>query len=150
MQQAFDALLGKVLLPAPDRRAAGAGPRRRFQHRQALGREQHDPGKRDVLERTPAVAVDARQPRPGGFVKENTDSLSHPLRHAYLTAKVNPPYASPHSDGREIERLPHRIMAEVLHAPWRQDPALIPIQEAKHIGQQPNESASQPVVERIT
>lgn len=96
VQQALDALLGKALLPAPDRRAAGAGPPRHFQHRQALGRKQHDPGTLDVLERTRAVADEARQTRPGGFVKENTDSLSHPLRLAYLTAKVNPQHASLH------------------------------------------------------
>lgn len=95
-QEALDALVGKALLPAPDRGAAGSGPPRHLQNGQALGREQHDPGALDVLERTRPVTDDARQPRLRGFVEENTDSLSDPLRLAYFTDLVNPPYASVH------------------------------------------------------
>jgi hypothetical protein len=61
-------------------------------------------------------------------------------------------------DGREVERLPHRIAHEVRHvSEWhelvqreRQQPALIDVPGAKHLGREPSESPRSLVVERIT
>jgi hypothetical protein len=77
-------------LPAPDRGAADLRPTRDLEHRQALGREQDDPGPPHVLERAVAVSDDSGKVRAVLGADDDPDLLGHAPKSACREAVVNP------------------------------------------------------------
>ena len=75
-------LLGVTLLPAPHHRPAHADPLGDFQHRQPVGREQHDLSPLDVLQRPTTVLDDPMKPDAIAGGEQKRNSLSHPARLA--------------------------------------------------------------------
>ena len=78
--------------------------------------------------------------------------------HARMVGRVAALFRVGVENGREVERLPHRVAHEMRHMPGRhelvqrgrQQPALIDIPEAKHLGHKPNESPQDTPVETLT
>jgi len=95
-QQPVDTLLGEALLPAPDRRPAGAALARHCQHRQALSRQENDPSPLDVFLRSVAIADDRSQSQAILFAEKDTDGLCHAPRIARPEPSVNPMFVSVH------------------------------------------------------
>jgi hypothetical protein len=95
-EQAFDALFGKALLPAPDRGAARADARRDRQHGQALVGAEDDARPLDVLVRTVAVGDDRGEALTISGGKDDARGLGHAPRLAHPLPNVNPQIASAH------------------------------------------------------
>jgi hypothetical protein len=109
-EQAFDALFGKALLPAPNRGAARADALGDRQHGQALVGAEDDARPLDVLVRTVPVGDDRAEALTITGGKDDARGLGHAPRLAYLRRNVNPQIASVHSYVRVQGfwvRLPH-------------------------------------------
>jgi len=95
-QQPVDTLLGEALLPSPYRRPGGAGLAGYRQHRQAVARQENDPGPLNVFLRTVSIAEDRSQSHAILVAKKDTDCLCHAQSIASLRPVVNPVFVSMH------------------------------------------------------
>ncbi len=95
-QQDIHAPLGEAALPAPDRGTAHPGLPGDLKDRQALRRQQNDPGPLHMLERAVAVPNDGGQPRAVLRADDDADCLGHKPRLAHRRPAVNPLSASMH------------------------------------------------------
>ena len=93
-QQAVHPFLGEPLLPAPHRRATGAGLPGYVEDRALFRRHQDDVGPLDMLLRTVAVGDNRGQARAVVGAEMNANGLGHARTIAYSAAAVNPLFRS--------------------------------------------------------
>jgi hypothetical protein len=78
------------------RRSAGIGLARHSQHRQAVGRQEHDPSPLNVFLRPVPIADDRSQSRAVFSINQEAYGLCHAAKIAWFGPAVNPTYASVH------------------------------------------------------